>query len=160
MTTEFLDEQGRVRATAKEMANALIRMKSIFAAGWVIIFPFKPGIRMRLHTGAEHQVDSLQVAILSNALVVPFHLKRASFRGTEIAFAETRHKTGDMLLTILETENAAPSAQVRVRRPWGELQTYQLAGKSVGDVVPVASNETMRALIGDFLDEQGIRPEK
>jgi hypothetical protein len=171
MATEFLDAQGRVHATAEEMANALIRMKSIFGAtfekinsldraGWEILFPFKPGIRMRLPTGVEHQVDSLQVAILADPLVVPFSLKRASFRGAEIAFAEAQHKSGDMLMTILETEGAALSAQVRVRRPWGELQTYQLAGNSVGDVVPVASDETMRALIGRFIDDQGVRPAK
>ena len=158
MRTEFLNPEGTFCATAEEIAHAILAKEQIFAAtvgkmdvvrggAWEISLAMQAGVRMRLPDGAEHEVEELKVAVLANPLLVRFDLERASFRNVQVAYSTSQTKYGDFLLTILEAEGSTPSAQVRVRRPWGEVQSYDLAGKHSADPV-LASDEAMRKLVG------------
>jgi hypothetical protein len=157
MKMEFVDSEGKFHATAEEIANALLSKEQIKAAtvgkmditdrgGWEILIPTKPGVRMRFQDGLEYEIDGLKVALLANPLVVCFDLKRFSFRDSQAAYGSSQTKYGDLLLTIVEVEGSKPSAQIRVRRPWGELQSYNLTGGAVEDF-PIASDEAMEAII-------------
>lgn len=157
MQTEFLDPEGKFHATAEEIASAVLSKEQILTAtvgkmdvsdggGWEILIPTKPGVRMRLPDGSEYEIDGLKVVLLANPLRVCFDLERVSFRDSQVAYGSSQTKYGDFLLTILEAEGSKPSAQIRVRRPWGELQSYNLTGGAVEDF-PIASDEAMKAII-------------
>lgn len=158
MKTEFVDPEGMVRATAEEIAHAVLAREQILAAtigkmdvkssaGWEVIIPMKSGVQMRFPGGSEHSVRQVKIAILANPLSVSFDLANASFRDAQIAFGTSKTKYGDFLLTMVESEGEKPSGEVRVRRPWGEVQNYPLAGDD--DPAPkAASDQAMSALIG------------
>ena len=157
MQTEFLDSEGKFRATAEEIAHAILAKEQILAAtiskmnivhgdGWELGIAMQPGVRMRLPDGTEHGVEEFKVVILANPLLVRFDLERASFRDAQVAYGASQTTYGDFLLTILETEENMPNAQVRVRRPWGEVQSYDLVGEHSTEPA-IASDEAMRALI-------------
>jgi hypothetical protein len=166
MQTVFLDPEGKIRATAEEIAYALLAKEQILAAtvskmnivhggGWDICIAMKPRVRMRFPDGSEHEVEELKVSVLANPLLVRFDLERASFRDAQVAYGTSQTKYGNFLLTILEAEGNMPSAQVRIRRPWGEMQSYNLASEH--SIEPVgASDEAMRALIGERLQSEMI----
>jgi hypothetical protein len=123
--------------------------------GWEILIPTKPGVKMRLEDGLEYGIEGLKVVLLANPLVVCFDLERFSFRDREVAYGPTQTKYGDFLLTIVESEGIKPSAQIRLRRPWGELQSYNLTGEAIKDF-PMASDEEMKAII-DLSEEANER---
>jgi len=158
MNTRFLDAQGEFRATADEIAHAVLANGSIFAAtvakmnvanggGWEITIPLQSGVRMRLPNGDEHAVHELKVVLLAHPLIVRFVMERASFRDAQIAYGSSSNDKGEFLVTIVETEGSTVNAQLRIRRPWGEVQTYSLAGKTE-DTWGVASDDAMKALVG------------
>lgn len=158
MDTLFLDAQGKFHATAEGIAHAIIAKGNIAAAtidkmdvdsggGWEIFLPMQSGVRMRLSNGNEHEVHELKVAFLANPLMVSFEMERAIFKDAQIAYGSHSNVKGDFLVTILEAEGSSVSAQVRVRRPWGEVQTYSLVDKTES-TWSVASDEAMRALVG------------
>jgi hypothetical protein len=162
MKTDFLNSEGKFHATAEEIANTFLSKKQILTAtvgkmditdrgGWEILIPTKPGVLMRLPDGLEYEIDGLKVALLANPLRVCFNLERFSFRDAQAAYGSTKTKYGDLLLTIIEVEGSKPSAQIRVRRPWGELQSYNFAGGAVEDF-PIASEEAMKAIIDPSQD--------
>jgi hypothetical protein len=155
MQTEFLDPEGQLRETAGEIAHAILSKKQIQAAtigkmdathcgGWEIHIDMQPGVRMRLPDGSEHAVEELKVIV---PMLVRFDLERASFRDGQVAYGTSQTKYGEFLLSILEVEGNAPGAQVRIRGPWGEVQSYDLTG-SHNEEAAVASDEAMRAPIG------------
>lgn len=115
--------------------------------GWEIVIPLQSGVRMQLPGGDEHEVYQLKVAILANPVTMRFDMERATFRDAQLAYGTSSNDKGEFLVTILEAEGSAVSAQVRIRRPWGEVQTYSLAGKPK-DSWCVASDESMKALVG------------
>lgn len=158
--TTFSDPEELVRATAVEIANALLAKKQVLAAtvgrmddpaggGWMLGVSLKPGVRMRFPDGMEHDVQELKIAFIAKPFLAKFDLQRASFRGAEIAFGSSHTQYGDLLLTIVETEGTPPSAQVRVRGPSGEVQSYDLIGRRTPGL-PIASDETMRTLVGPW----------
>lgn len=158
MQTEFLDPEGTFRATVEEIADVLLAKEQLLAAtigkmdvvrggGWELSIAMQAGVRMRFPDGAEHEVEELKIVILANPLLVRFDLERASFREAQVAYGTSQTKYGDFLLRILEAEGSTPSAQVRVRRPWGEVQSYDLAGKRSAEPA-LASDEAMRKLVG------------
>lgn len=158
MKTKVLDPSGKIRATAEEILNAALSKKSIFNAtlgkmdknsggGWEILLGMKQGTRISLLNGSEHEIDGLKIVVIANPLVVSFDMEQASFRDTQVAYGTSQTKYGEFLLTILEKEKGAPSSQIRIRRPWGEVQTYNLE-KDVEEEYRQASDEDMRALIG------------
>jgi hypothetical protein len=156
MKTQFFDSGGEFHATAEEIANAFLSKEQILAAmsemditdrgGWEILIPTKPGVQMHLPDGLEYEIDGLKVVLLANPLVVCFDLERFSFRDVQVAYSSSKTKYGELLLTIVEVEGSKPSAQIRVRRPWGELQSYNLTGGAIEDF-PIASDEKMKAII-------------
>lgn len=158
MQTEFLAPESTFCATAEEIAYALLakeqiliatigKMDVIHGSGWELSVAMQAGVRMRFPDGAEHAVEELKVAVLAHPLLVRFDLERASFRDAQVAYGVSPTKYGELLLTILAAEGTTPSAQMRMRRPWGEVQSYDLAGKHSA-APAVASDEVMRALIG------------
>lgn len=158
MSTRFFDPDGQYRATAKEIANFLLSKESILSAtiakmdvadgeGWEISTGMKPGVRMCLPNGEQHEVKELNVFLIADPLLVRFELERATFRDMQVAYGNSKSEKGEFLLTILEAKEGAPMAQVRIRRPWGEVQTYPLAG-NLEDQPSAASDDAMRALIG------------
>jgi hypothetical protein len=156
--TEFLDPEGLVRAQAIEIANAVLAKEQVLTAtigtmdypaggGWMVGVPLKPGVRMRLPNGREHEVQAFNIALIANPLRAQFDLERASFRAAEIGFGSSQTQYGDLLLTIVETEDTPVSAQVRLRERSGDVQSYDLTGgRTPGP--PTASDETMRFLVG------------
>jgi hypothetical protein len=166
MKTEFWDSEGKFHATAQEIANAFLNKEQILAAtigkkditdpsGWEILIPTKPGVLMRLPDGSEYEIDGLKVALLSNPLKVCFDLERLSFKDFQTAYGSCQTKYGDLLLTIVEGEGIKPNVQIRVRRPWGELQSYNLTGGPIEDFA-VVSDEIMKAII-DLSEEANER---
>lgn len=158
MQTEFLDPEGQLRATAGEIAHAILskqqiqavtigKMDATYGGGWEIYISMKSGVRMRLPDGSEHAVDEFKVILIANPMLVLFDLERASFRDVQVAYGTSQTKYGEFLLSILEVEGKASGAQVRIRRPWGEIQSYDLTGLH-DEETSVASDESMRALIG------------
>jgi len=158
METQFLDVQGTPRATAEEIANAFIANDRIFAAtiakmdvtnsdGWEIISPMTPGTRMRLPNGEEHEVRQLKVVFIAKPLLVPLDMARAGFKDAEISYGSSLNDKGEFLVTIIEKEGSTVKSQLRLRRPWGEVQRYSLAGESQ-DRERVASDKAMKALFG------------
>ena len=157
METVFWDSEGKFHATAEEIANAFLSKKQIITAtvgkkditdhdGWEILIPTKAGVLMRLPDGLEYEIDGLRVALLANPLRVCFDLEEFSFRDAQAAYGSSQTKYGDLMLTIVEVEGSKPSAQIRVRRPWGELQSYNLTGGAV-EYFPIASDEALKAII-------------
>jgi len=166
MKTVFLDSEGKVHATAEEIANAFLSKEQIITAtidkkditdhsGWEVLIPMKAGVLMRLPDGLEYEIDGLKVALLANPLRVCFDLEQVSFRDAQAAYGSSQTKYGDFLLTIVEAEGSMPSAQIRVRRPWGELQSDNLTGGAF-EYFPIASDEAMKAII-DLSEEANER---
>jgi len=164
--TEFWDSKGKFHVTAKEIANAFLSKEQILDAtigkkdikdstGWEILIPTKTGVIMRLPDGLEYEIDGLKVALLANPLKVCFDLERVSFRDSQVAYGSSQTKYGEFLLTVLEAEGSKPSAQIRLRRPWGELQSYNLTGGPVEKPAEV-SDEVMKAII-DLSEEANER---
>ena len=157
MDTLFLDAQGKFRATAEDIAHAILAKDSLTAAtinkidsdggGWEILIPMQSGVRMRLPNGDEHEVHKLKVAVLANPLMMRFEMEQAAFRDAQIAYGSSSNDKGAFLVTILEAKGRSVNAQVRVRRPWGEVKTYSLAGKTYKEKWSVASDEAMMALV-------------
>jgi hypothetical protein len=156
MQTLFLDPDGRPRATADEIAHAVLYNKEIISAlykntvekdvGGEVMLPTKPGVKMRLPDASEHDVQAIKVVVLLKNLRVGFNLSRHGFQHSQLAYGTATNPQGEFLMTLVETKDSPPKAQVRIRRPWGELQTYNLT-EPASDV-PKASPEAMRALIG------------
>jgi len=158
--TKFLDPEGTVRASAVEIANALLAKEQVLSAtvgqmdeghsgGWTLGVSLRPGVRIRFPNGLEHDVEELKVVFIAKPVLAHFDLQRASFRGTQVAFGVSRTEHGDLLLTIVEAEGSSPSAQVRLRGHAGEVQAYDLAGgRTPGP--PAASDEAMRAIVGPW----------
>jgi len=164
--TEFWDSEGKFHVIAKEIANAFLSKEQILdatigkkditdPAGWEILIPTKPGVIMRLPDGLEYEIEGLKVALLANPLKVCFDLERFSFRDRQATYGSSQTKYGNFLLTIVEGDGIKPSAQIRLRRPWGELQSYNLTGDAIKDF-PMASDEEMKAII-DLSEEANER---
>jgi hypothetical protein len=154
MKTKVLDPTGRFRATAEEVLNAALSKQQIFDAtigkmdkdnggGWVVFLGMKQGVRIILPDKSEYEINGLNLMIVANPLVVSFDLEKASFRDTQVAYGVSQTKYGEYLLTVLEKEKGKPSSQIRIRRPWGEIQTYNL-DKDVEEEYRQASDEDMR----------------
>lgn len=158
MKTRVFGPDGKFRATAEEILNAALSKKQIFDAtlgkmdkqsegGWEIMLGMKPGVRVCLPSKSEYEINGLKIVVAANPLVVSFDMEQASFRDAQVAYGVSQTKYGEFLLTILEKEKDTPSSQIRIRRPWGEVQTYNL-DKDVEEEYRQASDEDMRALIG------------
>jgi hypothetical protein len=157
MKTKVLDPDGKFRATAEEILNAALSKKQIFnvtlgkmdkssGGGWEILLGMKQGVRISLPDKSEYEINGLKIVVIANPLIVSFDMEQASFRDTQVAYGASQTKYGEFLLTILEKEKGVPSSQIRIRRPWGEVQTYNL-DKDVEEEYRQASDENMRALI-------------
>ena len=160
MKTKVLDPDGKFRASAEEIVNAALSKKQIFDAtigkmdkndgrGWNLFLGMKPGVRLCLPDESEYKIDGLKIVIIANPLIVRFKMEQVSFRNTQVAYGVSQTKYGEYLLTILEKEEGAPSSQIRIRRTWGEIQTYNL-DNDVEEEYHQASDEAMRALIGSI----------
>lgn len=158
MATIFMDPEGRFQATTSEIVHATLNKEPILWAtlgkmdtsegkGWEIILPLKDGVRMKMPNGAMHDVDELRIALLANPVSAMLKLEKASFKNSHIAYGEARIPSGQLLLTIVESDGKPTSARLKVIHPWGERETYVLEGEGPASLSP-ASDETMRALLG------------
>ena len=99
---------------------------------------------------ARRTLDALGLVVLTKRRIVPFNLSPIGFGAHQVASGVAHSEIGELLLTVLEREHAAPKAVLL--RQLGEFTNAEtIHGRPISEeeLVP---NEAMASLMGRFKD--------
>jgi hypothetical protein len=117
-------------------------------AGWIVSFPVAAGSFVETVKGARRSLGGLGLVVLTKRRIVPFDLSPIGFGAHQVASGGAQSEIGDLLLTVLEREDAAPTA-VLLRRLGEFTNAETIPGRPVSRA-ELAPNEAMAALMGRF----------
>jgi hypothetical protein len=121
-------------------------------AGWIISFPVAAESFVGSGKRRRRSLGGLGLVVLTKRRIVPFDLKPVGFGAHQVAYGAANSDLGELLLTVLEREGAAPKA-VLLRRLGEFTNTEPVPGRPIpqSDLAP---DEAMAALMGNFKDKR------
>jgi hypothetical protein len=120
-------------------------------AGWIVCFPVAHGSFTETAKAERRDLDALALVVLTKRRIVPFDLSPIGFGAHQVASGVADSEIGELLLTVLEHEHAAPKAVLL--RQLGEFANVEPVPSRPIPEDQLVPNEAMASLMGRFKDD-------
>ena len=117
-------------------------------AGWIVCFPVAHGSFVETVKAARRPLDGLALVVLTKRRILPFNLSPIGFGAHQVASGVAHSEIGELLLTVLEREHAAPKA-VLLRQLGQFTNAETIPGRRLQEE-ELAPNEAMASFDGNI----------